>query len=90
MENIWVSKAGLFFFFEKNKRSADHPSLRGIRKLWLVFSWLYTFEKMPQRGETQLQTNQVYSKYTPKKKIKVKVEIHKDKDELMNWDVYSD
>ena len=70
-------QSGTVFFFEKNKRSADHPSLRGIRKLWLVFSWLYTFEKMPQRGETQLQTNQVYSKYTPKKKSKLRLKFTK-------------
>lgn len=39
------------FFFSRNKRSADHPSLRGIRKLWLVFSWLYIPLKKMSKGE---------------------------------------
>lgn len=78
------------FFFLRNKRSADHPSLRGIRKLWLVFSWLYIPLKKMCKGKKQLQTNQVYSKYHRKKKNKVKGEIHKAKDELVNWDVYSE
>lgn len=89
VENIWLSKSGLFFFL-RNKRSADHPSLRGIRKLWLVFSWLYIPLKKMCKGKKQLQTNQVYSKYHRKKKNKVKGEIHKAKDELVNWDVYSE
>lgn len=42
---------GTVFFFSRNKRSADHPSLRGIRKLWLVFSWLYIPLKKMSKGE---------------------------------------